>query len=217
MTGNCRPVLLFLLALLCCRASLAQPEPPTLPPGMTIEPLEAEAKRLLASSDLRDRSWGAYLAGRFGLKDLVPEVLAVLDPGWPFGASGERDFLALAALDSLIQLKAKTPVEILLPLYEQTPDAVVILLANDPEGNQAALLSLAEKPASYFRWLALSNLLAQTQAPGFAALVLRELRITVNVTVSDGQIGGGVGSSFGSGIKGARFAQFRPGYPPIGT
>jgi hypothetical protein len=78
--------------LLCGRAGALQVKSLPLPPGMTLEPLRAQTERLLQSPDLRDRTWGAYLVGRLGLQDLVPRLVTLLDPHWPFGSGYQRIF-----------------------------------------------------------------------------------------------------------------------------
>jgi hypothetical protein len=125
------------------------------------------------------------------------------------------DLLVRAALDSLIQLNENVDVEPLLPHWNSYPDETVILLAAAPGKDQQVLLSLAGEPAPYARWVALSNLLAETRAPGFAALLLRELTIRVTFFVSDDGMGIGFSRGVGGGASACGVLQVPVDYPPI--
>src|SRR5262245_23605029 len=74
----------------------------------------AEAQRAPTAADVRVRlhsdvpaevAWAAFDAGTYQFVEAIPDLVAVLD-STPAGSSlEERDFLAAAVLDSLIQLK----------------------------------------------------------------------------------------------------------------
>src|ERR1700754_1384184 len=102
----------------------------------------AEAARLLKSYDNRERAWGAYLAGIYGLKGQTDSLVSMLEDESLRGGGDEEAAVRQAALDALIRLDAEVPAEALLPLYASAPDEVLILLAQSPRENQRALLTL---------------------------------------------------------------------------
>src|SRR5215213_5152128 len=70
----------------------------------------SEAARLLASRSERERAWGAYLAGAYGLKEQAPLVVALLEGAGEMGEAAEGSegpAVRRAALDALIRLDAE--------------------------------------------------------------------------------------------------------------
>jgi hypothetical protein len=179
---------------------------------------EAEAERLLQSAESRDRAWGAYFAGHLGLKGQAPRLVELLDDPALAGGRFEDNYVRQSVLDALIRLDAEVPADKLLPLYAQSPDEVVILLARSLQENGAALLSLFADELPSDRWVAVGNLLAEARVPGFAARLLRGLKIEARVLVFDSEGSHGVGSAGGSGcgsgcgIGGGRLPE---GLPPV--
>ena len=82
--------------------------------------LEAQVQELLASQDLRDKTWGAYLVGKHGFTNHIPALERILEPQ-PFGSSLERSLMLRAALDALIRLRARPDPETLLPTSKPFP------------------------------------------------------------------------------------------------
>ncbi|HYY93776.1 MAG TPA: hypothetical protein VE713_04610 [Pyrinomonadaceae bacterium] len=162
-----------------------------------------ESARLLKSQGNRERAWGAYLAGVNGLKGQSAALVELLaDPS--LGGGWEESLVRQAALDALIRLDAEVPSEKLLPLYQSSPEEVVILLARSPEQNRQALLPLFVADAPSARWLAVGNLLAETRAPGLAARLLQELKIEASLYVYDREGGhdySGGGCGCGRGVS----------------
>jgi HEAT repeat protein len=186
------------------------------PPLVRLGDVRDEAARLLKSQGNRERAWGAYLAGTHGLKEHAPALVELLaDPNLA-GGGWEESVVRQAALDALIRLDAEVPAEKLLPLYQSSPDEVVILLARSPEQNREALLPLFVEETPTARWLAVGNLLAESRAPGFAARLLRELKIEASLYVYDREgghnygLGGGDGASCGCGGGGSGGGEFPP-------
>jgi hypothetical protein len=186
------------------------------PPLVRLGDVRDEAARLLKSKGNRERAWGAYLAGAHGLKEQAPALVELLaDPNLA-GGGWEESVVRQAALDALIRLDAEVAAEKLLPLYQSSPDEVVILLARSPEQNREALLPLFVEETPTARWLAVGNLLAESRAPGFAARLLRELKIEVSLYVYDREgghnygLGGGDGGGCGCGCGGSRGEEFPP-------
>jgi hypothetical protein len=183
-----------------------------------LDSLKAEAARLLESQANRERAWGAYLAGRNGLDGLEPALVQTLaDPALADGP--EEKIVRQAALDALIRLGAKVPSETLRALPPAFSDEVVILLAGAPADNQAALLELFASmvgdngPATH--WLAAGNLLAETKAHGFAALLLRDLKVEADIVVLDWEGDYGFGSNKGGGCGCGFFHKLPEGFPPV--
>jgi hypothetical protein len=189
------------------------------PFGRAVE-LRGEVERLLKSQSNRERAWGAYLAGRHALKEQVAALLEIVaDPS--LGEGWEEGIVRQAALDSLIQLEAKVPADALKSLSFYYSDEKVILLSRAPEENSAALLEmfdgeLAGENGPRTRWLAVGNLLAETKAQGFAAALLRGLKLEAEITVLDREtnLGYGYGYNGGGGCGcGGRWPQ---DFPPVG-
>ena len=167
-----------------------------------LDGLRSEAAQLLESQGNRERAWGAYLAGRDGLRESEPALVATLsDPALAFG--GEETLVRQAALDALIRLDAAVPAEVLRALPQNFSDEVIILLAKSPGENQAALLEifawLDDSGNVGASWLGAANLLAGVQARGLASRLLGGLKVEANVTILDGDVshGTGLGSAGG--------------------
>jgi hypothetical protein len=188
------------------------------PSFMRREDAAAEAARLLRSSVNRERAWGAYLAGAYGLKEHAPLVVALLEEPDVAAGGWEESHLRRAALDGLIRLDAEVPAEKLLPLYPHAPDEVLILLAREPGKNAAALLPLFGEETPDARWVAVANLLAEARARGFAARLLAGLKMRATVYVYDREAERGYnGGGGGCGGNGSRHFELTPeGFPPAG-
>lgn len=173
------------------------------------------AARMMDSDEIREQAWGAYLAGERGLRDFIPSLRRLLarkkDPD-----EHQLHCLRLVVLDSLIRLNATVSAKELLSLFEDCPEQVIVLLANSPAENSDALLALARSTQRGFRWVAVCNLLAEMKTPGFAALMLKELKIHARVYVlesagrSPGIGGGELWGSVACGVWGAK-----PSFPPV--
>lgn len=177
----------------------------------------AEVSRLLKSQGNRERAWGAYLAGAHGLKEHAPLVVGLLEDPSVAAGGWEESLVRQAALDALIRLEADVPAEQLLPLYTSSPDEVVILLSRAPKGGERELLALFAEEAPDERWAAVGNLLTEARALGFAARLLRELKVVASVYVYDSEGDRGYGGGSGGGFGGGCGAAQRPeGFPPVG-
>lgn len=168
--------------------------------------------RLIQSESARDRAWAAYLIGEYGLKELAPALIGLLNPN-SLDPEWEPGFVYRAVLDSLIRLRVSVPPDSLAPLYKRFPYETLIILARSPSDNSEALLSIAEQSGCEVCWVAACNLLAETKAPGFAAFLLKSLKVKVEITVSESgktSVGRfGSSSSVGCGVF-----QVPDGFPP---
>jgi hypothetical protein len=178
-----------------------------------------EVARLLRSTSKKDQAWAAYLSGTHRLEKNVPVLVEMMNKSVQGGETDdETQYVMRAALDALIQLGADVQASELQTLYARFPDEVVILLSNSTENVHATLLALlAETPTNRIRWLALGNLLAQSRAPGFAAFLLREMKISVAIAVfsPERELGGGWGGGDGGGGRG--FCAPPEGFPVVAS
>jgi hypothetical protein len=176
----------------------------------------AEAARLLRARGSRERAWGAYYAGAYGLKEHAPLVVALLEDADGADGGWEESSVKRAALDALIRLNADVPPEKLLPLYQLAPDETIILLAREPERNAGALLTLFSDETASARWVAVGNLLAEALAKGFAARLLAGLKLKASVYVYDQEGERGFNSGRGTGCGGSsHFTLLPDGFPPF--
>jgi hypothetical protein len=172
--------------------------------------------QLIQSGSARDRAWAAYFIGEYGLDEFAPALIDLLDPNSP-GQEWEIWRLRHAALDSIIRLRASVPSEKLAPLYERFPDATLIIMARSPSENSEALLSIAEQPGRDVYWVAACNLLAESRAPGFAAFLLKSLKINIEISVYEAGKGHGFGIG-GGGVTGCgASSQDTSGFPPAAS
>ena len=177
--------------------------------------VKTRVDQLIQSASTRDRAWAAHLIGEYGLKEFEPALIELLNPNQP-DPEWETELVHRAVLDSLIRLRISVPSDSLMPLYERFPYETLIILARSPRENREDLLSIAERQGCEVCWVAACNLLAENRAPGFAAFLLKSVKIKVEIAVSDkGNKGYGYGSggSYGHGI-GCGGSQVTDGFPP---
>src|SRR5262245_33931613 len=167
---------------------------------------QAEAKekvsRLIGSASNRDRAWAAYLIGQYELKEYAPALIDLLD-STPLDPPAENAFVRLATLDSLIRLRMNVPSDRVMPLYKSFPDQVLIILAMSVVESRDALLSVAQEPGREVCWVAAFNLLTESKAPGLAAVLLKDVKIKIDIAVSEGNKGyvsGGLWSCVSDGV-----------------
>lgn len=215
----CVCVLLSVLALWPAESFGQNVASPQVAPFDTakIQELTSEVERLFASPLANERAWAAYLVAKYNLREFEPEVVKLLEPELPpYG--GDEYYLRLVVLDSLIRMKMVIPGDRLAPLFKAYPAQTVILLSMDPKGNRPALLALLPESRETLPWLAIGNLLAETKAQGFAALVLQDLETQITVRVWDEPNHGGVveGSGWMAVGDGGEGRPSTLGFPPIG-
>jgi hypothetical protein len=195
----------------------------------------ALAAAWLGSSEARTRAWGAYLALRDRRRELLPQLIGLVDVYSVTAdprSSAERDDhdLMLGALDAIIQMDrvegvqetsglSVLPPEKAARLYPEFPAQALILLARGGPAASIYLLNIfKDGSGSNSAWVTAGNLLVHWKPAGFAAEVLRDFTFDVRVCVTDddscasGGIGVGVGGSCSSGGPSPR-----PGWPPVGN
>lgn len=150
---------------------------------------EKHIQSLLISDSPNDQAWGAYWASKYGMAEFAPQMSRLVDSTQSKKPEVCR-FRDLAMLDSLIKLNASVSSEQLMPLYKQYPDHVLILLAKSPKENYQALFEVAKAESrENIYWMTACNLLEKSKAPGFAAFLLKAIRIEVDVDVGNGILG----------------------------
>jgi hypothetical protein len=162
-------------------------------------------RELLASNDPVRLAWGAELAGKYGLREFVPELLPLLY--W----TDER--IEEHALDALIRLKAKVPPEELTPLLPRfTPAVVILAMAN---GQRDLLLSMLREDQPHGpTWVALNEELIKIGGREYWTALLREWTIHVSIYVTDPGKSVMFQPGTGGGFAGDSLPQNRPGFPP---
>jgi hypothetical protein len=171
--------------------------------GLAVGEVKKEIFRRMRSGEIKDRAWGVYLIGQHGLGEFATGVSELLRPALE-GESRETSLFYQVVLDSLIQLDAAVPADVLMPHYKKFPEQVLILLAKRPEANREVLVALLKELHSGIFWISVCNLLTPMKAPGFAAHLLGDMTIRISVRVYDeyGGSSGGVGGGWGCGVRG---------------
>jgi len=145
-------------------------------------------RRALRTGDGAQRAWAAWVAGRERLVEVAPDVLEMLDR--EVGEFRETPNLAVraAALDALIRMDFRAPLDRLLPhAREELAPAVTILVVRGHRNDTGALARYfdAMEGEDSWNWLAVGNLLFERRAPGLARRLLARHRTEVTVQVRD--------------------------------
>jgi hypothetical protein len=185
-------------------------------PGM--EPIREEpvafVADLLKSPDAKAQAWGAWYAGRDAMRELTPDLIAVVSQranGATLVERAARDI----ALDALIQLRAKVPASLVAGLIENKPAHALILAARIEDASNTLLDYVRANPEGGEEWFAAANLLLsqRKRQPGFARVLVDKLKLGIDVYVSDdGGTSGGSGA--GGGIGCGAVTPGDPGLPP---
>jgi len=181
-------------------------------------PTPDQVRAMLGSSDAKDQAWGAWWTSESRLSNLEP----LLQKNLEAHAQGrdQQDLAVVdATLDAYIQSNSNPPpVALLESVYVRRPAQALILMSRiNSELADTFLLQLipTEADRGYaYEWFAAANILLAHRAPGFAAAVLRDLRIKTTVTVCESASPCPPGSSgmvFRDGVFGVGRA---PGFPP---
>jgi len=191
---------------------LVASEPANAQPVQPSDDLAARVERLLASNDPTEVAWGAYTAAQYRVLSAVPLLTNAL--GQDFGGNSDvRHAAELAILDALVQLDASVPAETLRGSLSRWPVPTLILL-NNATGDRDALLLQRLNATSGFEWQAIANFLLRSRPSGFAASLLRDLRLRINVYVTD-EPQRGFGGAEGPNSESPTYViAVRSGYPP---
>jgi hypothetical protein len=182
----------------------------------TLLPQEVETQ--LLSEEPSQRAWGARNAISIKNPALNATLLRVAAECGPIssGQVDKRDAMA-AVLDALIQLNVTVPEKTLGNLVFDFPINVAILLSRlPPEESKALNLKLFRNPPVQDLQAVSAALLARNPPSGFAAELLRDIRIEADVLVLSPGTNGGSGSH-SSGDCGPDFPEKpRTGWPEFG-
>jgi len=200
----------FAVLLLPSPAQSAPRKPPEQALVDTV--LRPEVESRLRSDQPATVAWGAYLAGKYGLVELAPQMLDRLAEQEP------RSMVAACLLDGLIRLRVMPTPAQLAPWFSQplTRNAALVLAARDSGAHADALQRLwRERPPGDLAGMAAGNLLTATRNKAFAAELVRGLRLELRIVVHDpdrmefdGQGGGMAG--------GTALRTVPEAFPPVG-
>src|SRR5262245_63791458 len=124
-------ICLVFSGLLSILPSYQEPAPAVEPQQLnTIHRVEVKNRigQLIQSASARDRAWAAYLIGEYGLKELAPALIGLLNPN-SLDSEREAAYVYRAVLDSLIRLRISVPSDKASSLYKSFPDETLIILA----------------------------------------------------------------------------------------
>jgi hypothetical protein len=185
-------------------------------------PTPADVRGRLHSTNPAEVAWAAFDAATFQMREVAPDLIAVLELP-PAADTRTRDYLVAAVLDALIQAGTSIPVpgpavafpETLERYYSRWPVQTLILFGRERD-ERGPILQRLLTSASGQEWFALANLLSsQAPVPGFAATLLRGVRVTLEIVVVDPGVGAGIGSGGGGGGDGGITLDRGPtGFPP---
>ena len=158
-------------------------------------------------------AWGAFFASQYRVIPAIPLLTDDLRRGFDSG-SNEQRATELAILDALVQLGAHLQADALGASLNRWPIPTLILLSN-ASGDRDALLLERLSVTGGFEWKGIANLLLKSRPPGFAVRLLENLRLTLEVHVTDDPTRG-IGSGLGGGVEsGPNYELGVPGFPPI--
>jgi hypothetical protein len=174
--------------------------------------------RLLESTSLRDKAWGAWFAGASHDPAMRGPLLAQLQTAQSMRGSQpdtEEYAYVQALFDALIQIPGPIPADLILPFEDSWRTEILILLSRDPaaEGVQSALLDMREHSMPAPEWTAVNDLLFAVSSKPFFQKTLEEIRVTHEFVVIDPNQGVAFcGGALGCGGSRRHFPQ---GFPPI--
>jgi hypothetical protein len=182
----------------------------------------------LHSGEPRLQAWGAYVVLRDRHKELIPDLLALADAyeitGPPVLRTRRTQHHAmLAMLDTLIQLGATVSGDESKRLYTEFPAQSMILLSrawtypDSLDSSNSILLEIFRMEHSQLAWLAAGNILAERKAEGFAAAVLGNMTVHMNLVVTSPRESMGVSASSCCSDTFAVPPEDRTAWPEIGT
>jgi hypothetical protein len=171
-------------------------------PGTWVLPVptdEAGVRAWLESSSHRENAWALYLAGERGWRQFIhPLVETAKTP----------DDLSYWAIDSLIRLNAKVPIEVVRNAWPKSRAAALILVARNPAHVREFLPTVLSETLRNEEWLAVNNLLVAARSNKVAFPLMQGLRISQSILVRDSGFGIGeipsigVDSSIECGVSG---------------
>jgi hypothetical protein len=186
----------------------------------------ANAAERLHASSIQEKAWGAHLIAQCHASDRAAEIADELERLHPdmsgmmyVDLSGYMHldyawWATKALLNALIQLRRPLEVSKLSSIFQRFPTEGTILMLQDVPRYSAPLAKVREAKVPTALWVAASNALTRLRPHGFAAALLKEVRLTNSIWVSDTDKFLPPGSP-GSGIVSNSSLQVPPGFPSI--
>jgi hypothetical protein len=166
--------------------------------------------KLLQSADAKEQAWGAWIAGRDQLRELIPAIQAVVAQHAPVASSSNATLDI--ALDSLIQLQATLPADVLSSVFPERPAQALILASRAGDESNEFLLDVV-RHSDGTRWFAAANILLDRSKADLTLAVLEHLKVVISVHIVNAGAGFGVGTGRGGGV-GCGAVGLAPGLPP---
>jgi len=185
-------------------------------------PSVAEVRMMLQSDDPISQAWGAWWTAQAQMRAMGAFLQRNLEAHYQ-GRTLVDEAVMDQTLDAYIQNSdSLPPIELLKSIYPRRPTQAIILLSRtkpSPEVDAALLqlLQTEEGLGTGVEWYAMADLLLAHRASGFAASLLRKVKITLRVTVTDPVEDNRVSVSIqgpSMGGEGSLGVTFAPGVPP---
>jgi hypothetical protein len=170
------------------------------------DPAKMDLRPLIESSNMSEQAWGAWIAGEAARTELTPLLEKALlqrltTPQTDRTVAWDMPILVIDTIsDALIRFDARLPLFTVRSLFAGHPAQALLLASKMDSSADSFLLELLENQRQ-LPWFATANLLMKRRTPGFAASLLKKLRLEAHMTVCDAEgacfgphrgIGGGV-------------------------
>jgi hypothetical protein len=169
----------------------------------------------LRMDDGARRAWAAYIAGQERLVEVAPDLVVMLEREEERPLKMPDLAIRAAALDALIRMDFRVPLDRLLPHARgKLAPAVTILVIRGHRNDTDALTRYfdAMEEEDSWNWLAVGNPLFERRAPGFARRLLSRHQTSVTVQVRDTQ---GTYRPPSGDVVGCGCTCRPEGYPPL--
>jgi len=152
-------------------------------------PTPAQVRALLQSDDPKSKSWGAWWTAQAQMRQMEPLLQKNLEQHYQ-GKTLLDEAVVDQTLDAYIQISGSPTVDLLKAVFSRRPSQSLILLSRIPASPSvdSALLELLltqEGRGTGVEWYAMADLLLAHRAQGFAASLLRNIKLTGRITVCD--------------------------------
>jgi hypothetical protein len=163
-----------LQVLAACVAAAQAPRTPT----------PSQVQDLLRADNPVSIAWGAHWASQLQLRDVAPEVVSAFNrtlrteaSNWPLHA---------ALLDSLIQLETAIDANSAAYVLKQFPVQSLLLLMKPSSTREEVMLRTLRSPTTgEYAFLTIANVLLKSRPAGFAATLISDLPVVVQVHATD--------------------------------
>ncbi|HEX4997304.1 MAG TPA: carboxypeptidase-like regulatory domain-containing protein [Terriglobia bacterium] len=147
------------------------------------DPRKVDLRPLLESERPVDQAWGGWIAGEGERTELAPVLEKALIARLSKSSAGGVDELAIDTIsDALIRFDTRLPLSTVQALYAVRPDSALLLLSRMDSSADGFLLELIENQHE-LPWFASANLLLERRSAGFAAALVKGLRLEAHVII----------------------------------